>query len=478
MNQTTRVERISQIIEKNKNSPYGKQDILWKGNTEHMSVYQIPLEDLIYNKYNGRILSGTKTLESQGKVIDPETDEGKKIIEGLLWNSKKNRNETTLKDISANGQLKVGIITLDGIVIDGNRRVMILNKLGKTHFIAVVLPARLEDEQIEIEKLETTYQMGEDEKLSYNPIEKYLKAEEIYKKLIVKDPHEDCIKTIADWMGEEKTEIEKWLEIVKLIDDYLANYSYEGVYAMADTLNDGKEDLFLFLNKWLKTFYNIDASNKGFDGYQKSDVDDLKLICFDYIRAKIGKSYDGKDFRIIADGNKNSHFFGNKVIWKSFCEKHFAAVTPAIKKINEEYPIDYDSENLVASLSDRDVHFRDEVLDSLKTNIEEHQADIYNTKAKDQPRELLKRASNALEAIDTNNRQAFSKLDVLEDIGKLIDKLTSMLKDKSPVILLEIAWKLLSSIEVDDEMTDIEVIRTKIKEIEKIAYMMEKEVRA
>lgn len=71
MNKITRVQKISEIMS---GVPYGKQDILWKGNTRPMNVYEIPLSYLIYNKYNGRILSGTKTLESQGKMIDPETD--------------------------------------------------------------------------------------------------------------------------------------------------------------------------------------------------------------------------------------------------------------------------------------------------------------------------------------------------------------------------------------------------------------------
>lgn len=87
-----------------------------------MNVYEIPLEYLIYNKYNGRILSRTKTLEKQGRNIYPETEDGQKVIEDLLWKSKITRNGITKKDIYDKGQLKIGIVTKDGIVIDGNRR--------------------------------------------------------------------------------------------------------------------------------------------------------------------------------------------------------------------------------------------------------------------------------------------------------------------------------------------------------------------
>ncbi len=81
MNKETRIQKIAEIVAR---TPYGKQDILWHGKLESMNVYEIPLEYLIYNKYNGRILSRTKTLEKQGRDINPETEEGKKTIEELL----------------------------------------------------------------------------------------------------------------------------------------------------------------------------------------------------------------------------------------------------------------------------------------------------------------------------------------------------------------------------------------------------------
>ena len=59
---------------------------------------------------------------------------------------------------------------------------------------------------------------------------------------------------------------------------------------------------------------------KAFDGYTDDDVDDLRDIAFDYLR--IRNKYDGKEFRNLADGQKENHFFGNKDIWDSFSSKH------------------------------------------------------------------------------------------------------------------------------------------------------------
>ena len=91
-----------------------------------------------------------------------------------------------------NGQQRYGIVTADGIIIDGNRRAMLLNRLFNTHeklgftyaqvehcryFLAIILPDDAEER--DIQQLETIYQMGEDDKLDYNPIEKYLKCKEL-----------------------------------------------------------------------------------------------------------------------------------------------------------------------------------------------------------------------------------------------------------------------------------------------------------
>ncbi len=355
---------------------------------------------------------------------------------------------------------------------------MLLNKIRPkySHFNAIVLPVALEDDPIEVEKLETTYQMGEDEKQGYNPIEKYLKAKEIYKKLIEQHTHDESIKEIAEWMREEKSVIEDWLNVVKIIDDYLEYLQYDGIYAMADTPNDGKEDLFLYIKKWLNTFTEKE-SGKAFDGYQPMDVDELKQICFDYVRAKIGKSYDGKMFRSIADGQRKNHFFGDKKVWRSFSEEHFANTIPVADKINAEYPIDYNSKNIEAALSNRDSQFRDAVLEKLTDNLETHVTELGYAKAADKPLELVGNAKKAIDAIDQRHK-AFSTPQVVEQIEELISKLMGMLKKKAPEQTLSIVADLLKSIELDAGSTDKTELLNKIKDIEKIAYQLEKDVKS
>lgn len=74
MNQATRVEKIEGITSRT-SEIFGNQEIPWRDALAKFNVYKIPLEYLVYNKYNGRILSRTRSLETQGRTIEVETPE-------------------------------------------------------------------------------------------------------------------------------------------------------------------------------------------------------------------------------------------------------------------------------------------------------------------------------------------------------------------------------------------------------------------
>lgn len=465
MKKDTRVQKISEIIKRDKDNPHGIQEVFWMDALKPMQVFKIPLEYLIYNKYNGRILSRTESLEQQGTSIDAETIEGRQKIEELLWKSSINRNKQTLESIKSRGQEKVGIITKDGIIIDGNRRAMLLKKSGKyNYFKAVVLPVTIEENPLEIEKLETTYQMGEDEKLGYNPIEKYLKAKNL-KKRGVKEAD------IASWMGETINTVSEYLGIMHVMDDYLNYLGCDHIYTQLDEREEQLKQLY----SWLKSFEGAE-SRKAFDGYMDTDVDDLKNISYDYIRV----SYDHRKFRDIATGLKESHFFGDRVIWDSFCKFHFDNIEP-IKDL--EQSIDFKSEDLEAYLSDRNRKFKENCVnekgDSLfEENFQIHKQKLLNKQSADKPALLASRASEALLSIDQRNR-AFRDPKVMERV-KEVNVLTSemLFENDSAERLLSQAMSILNSINVSSEALQKDKIVTQLKEIQKRAYRLEKEVKA
>lgn len=483
MNKETRIQKINEIINRDKDNPFNKIEIPWEDDLETMNVYKIPLELLVYNKYNGRILSRTKSLETQSHSIDEYSEEGKKVIERLLWDSRPDRNKKTQKHIIDFGQQKVGIITKDGIIIDGNRRAMLLNDIqnegilsGKKYdkkydyFKAVVLPVTLNENPLEIEKLETSFQMGEDEKLGYNATEKYLKAKELYNRLTLgkefspEKIDENAISKISDWMGEQKSEIKKYLSTMLVMDEYLFYVGYDGIY----TQLDNREDQFLSLTKWLDTFYG-EGSRKAFDGYTDDDVDELKDIAFDYLR--IRNKYDGKEFRNLADGQKENHFFGNKDIWDSFSSKH----NEIRDKISEEPKIDFNSNDLKSHLDDRDNKYYEASKFDGKNcafleNLNDHKQNIKYNQAADAPEKLVKKASQAFSAIKQNHR-AFTNTEVQNLVKDLALKVTTSMSNKSPLKLLQHIETLVKSIELDNVPdSELDEVRKTAKEINKLLY--------
>tara|TARA_B110000046_G_C13020111_1_gene410679 strand:+ start:132 stop:1595 length:1464 start_codon:yes stop_codon:yes gene_type:complete len=483
MNKETRIRKIEEIIIRDKENPFNKIEIPWEDDLVTMNVYKIPLNLLVYNKYNGRILSRTKSLEKQRHVIDEYSDNGKKLLEQLLWNSKPDRNKKTQKNIADFGQQKIGIITKDGIIIDGNRRAMLLNDIqsegklsGKKYdkkydyFKAVVLPVTLNENPLEIEKLETSFQMGEDQKLSYNATEKYLKAKGLYhrltegKEFTPDNIDENAISKIADWMGEQKSEIISYLSTMSVMDEYLYNFGYDGIYTQLDK----REDQFLFLTKWLENFYG-EISKKAFDGYTDDDVDDLKEIAFDYLR--IRNKYDGKEFRNLADGQKENHFFGDQALWASFSGKH----EEIRKTIPEETEIDFNSNDLKSHLDARDnKYFEDSILvgedSAFIENLKDQKTNIEYNRSAGAPEKLVKQASRAFSSIKQNHK-AYAKPEVQKVVKELAMQVTTSMLKKSPLSLLQHIESLVKSIELDNVPdSELNEVQKTAKEINKLLY--------
>lgn len=464
MNKETRIQHIENL------TAYGKTEIRWEDNLETMDTYKIPLKYLVYNKYNGRILSRTKSLEKQDKIIDVESPEGKKLIEKLLWESKEDRNNKTLKSLDDYGQEKIGIVTKDGIIIDGNRRAMLLNKIDKyDYFKAVVLPVCLDENPIEIERLETSHQMGEDKKLDYNPIEKYIKVKEIMKKLSSTCSEKEAKDKIKDWMNESPTEIQKYIDVMETMDDYLDSLEYNGIY----TQLDGREDHLISLTKWKKAFLNtkdtpatVTGSLKAFSGYDADDVDDLLNISYDYIRAK----YEGKEFRNLSEGQRDKHLFGDQEIWEIFKNKHFEKIDLIL---DNESDIDFNSQNLDAHLKDRDNQYKNNIGGFLKRNLNETYQLVKNKQYKDEPEKLVKNAKRSIESIGQNH----SSLDteIVQNEIKGLNKTINNLLMKSPLKTLEYIQELLTDLEINED-EDNEQLYIEISKINKLSFNLKKQL--
>lgn len=456
MNREIRIEKIKQI-EQDKTAVSGLEKILWQDELKSMEVHKIPLQYLVYNKYNGRILSRTKSLEQQGRQIDPTSKEGKGIIEKLLLESHPLRNRKTFNDIKKYGQKVRGIITADGIIIDGNRRALFLNKNKNDYFETIILPVTLEQDPREIEKLEISYQMGEDRKLDYNPIEKYLKTKTSL-------DHGVDEEELADWMGEPVKKIKEYSNVMDTMENYLTYLEYYGMY----TQLDGREDQFISLTKWLNNFNNK-GSNKGFDGYTPENVRELEMIAFDYIRVK----YKGKEFRILGEGQRDNHFFGNKDIWESFAKKHFEIVdsTDAESPVSDHH----NSPNISKALDARDKSFAEQVEQRFEDNLKEHENKLNDQKNKTRPQKL---ASEALDKISIiSNHKNISNDETLEKLDDLSNLTTWILKTENylPSKMLQKVVRILEGIDLSENRYYDEDLLENLEKIERIIDNLKKQ---
>lgn len=409
-------------------------ELFYKGEKRKFNVYKIPLANLVYNPYNGRIGTKVKTFEVTKRTIDPENEEDIKVIEEFLWDSKPDRNKKTMRSLLKDGQLEYGIVSKNGFIIDGNRRASLLNKLNNErvkhekkgnntdhcqYFNAIILDD--DADKREIVALETNYQLGREEKLEYNPIEKYLKCRQLVELGYSNDK-------IAKMMGLEEKEktVEKYLNILKLMEEYLKWYDYDEMYTMLEK----REGPFVDLNSYINAYTKQSGNAKTDWNPQEDDINDMKVLCFDYIRMQ----YEGKEFRLISKNGKSpvaSSFFANKNIWESFRDKHFETVDKV-----EENSIDFyinraeTDDEIIANLEERDEVWKKEVGKELKQNLKYNTNKLENRQQADKPYMLLDKAMSALQDIDINQESLYTEdaFEMLNTINKKAYELCNEVK--------------------------------------------------
>lgn len=398
--------------------------ITYHGGIITLNAYTIPLEYLVYNPYNGRIGSVVKSYERQNHTLDPEDADDKALIEKFLWESKPDANKKTKDRLLKEHQQKHGIVTADGIIIDDNRRASLLSNImadtnipynEKSHcryFIAIILPE--DADKKEILALETTYQMGEDAKVDYNPIEKYLKCKDLKDEGFTDDD-------IAGMMDSKPGEIRTMLSALRLMDDYLDEYGYSGMYTQLDK----NEDSFLKLDSALKKYKAGVPSMWAYD--PDADVADLKLIAFDYIRA----SFEQALFRniITAPTAKKpaSSFFAKQEVWEQFRDNHFA-VTDEIEEDSVEDIMATNPPDLCRALKARDKKWKQKVDDEFEDNYVQSLDKLNNHANATKPLQQLIKACQALEVVDVD-QPGFTEEASVRGCVQTLDEMVARFKE-------------------------------------------------
>ena len=386
-------------------------------------VYRIPLQYLSYNPYNTRFLSQAKTWQKRlGRRLSNENPEDIEKIEEFLWSYKKDKNENTINSLIKEGQLQPGVVTLDGLILAGNRRFRLLNEIdrhpdkynkhnanidGLKCFEAAILDTVLLEK--DIVRYESFYQYGAEDKVDYDPIQKYIAAKE------QKDYEFSLSEIAANFAaltnGDEKI-VQRWLDVYDLMADYLDYIGEPEIY----TALSGNEESFLNLLDTTKSLERGKTKNDSWD-YDQMDVAALQLRYYDYIRA--GKSTH--DFRIF------KKIFLNKSRWESFNESVQQTVDKASKEIPniDEYRRKYpeETEDNISVIRNND--FREKTLKTLNQLYGAENAFLVSKADEETP---IKIAQQAYQKLDKLATLLDNGTDKIADINELLNKVKDIQK--------------------------------------------------
>ncbi|MGA2862889.1 MAG: hypothetical protein ABSF95_00200 [Verrucomicrobiota bacterium] len=219
-------------------------------------IEQVPIGLLRYRKDNGRIASDVLDYQKSCGPLDEKTTEAQTILEGFLEEKDPEKTEILTKSIAHSGQNEPAIVTCDGFIINGNRRKMVMEKLGKKdrgrpefEFMKVVIlpgpgdpggPPALR----EIEQLENRYQLQSEGKSEYYGFDRALS---IKRKMELGFTLEEQLRDDPRYVrGSEKEidqavrDVEKdYLLPLERVDGYLQLFGRDGLYS---TVSAGRAD--------------------------------------------------------------------------------------------------------------------------------------------------------------------------------------------------------------------------------------------
>ena len=277
-------------------------------------VYKVPLEILRLRKENGRISSSVMTHEQKiGPLSDTESTT-QSLLQKFLREKDPEKTDELQQLLRAEGQREPGIITVDGFLINGNRRKVALLELRKEFpaddrfqtMKVVILPGK-DDEGgpptlREIEQIENRYQLQAEGKAEYYGFDAALSIREKEKRgysleqQMRDDPQYKFMGT-DDFSRAVKDKRKTMLEPLDLVDHYLETIGKPREYsAVSRGIGDSEGRWQAFLD--LQSFCNKAKKDTELEkmGIDIKDAGEIIQAAFAAIRMRaipgFGKLHD------------------------------------------------------------------------------------------------------------------------------------------------------------------------------------------
>ena len=366
-----------------------------KGERKDLKILRLPLDYVFFNIKNGRFAAEymEKVKQEGGRELDMSDESDTKKIQELLLQQEPKQTAVLEEDLKRYGQKNPGIITHDGYVINGNRRMAVLKRLaddGKSEF-GYIKVARLPKNisEADVWKIEAGIQLSRQEKLDYGPINTLLKLKEGTDASL-----SNAEIASALYGGFTEDEIEERLKRLDLIEEYLSYIHKPLNYKEAE----GVHEHFIVLQKMMNNLKNDSDFNK-------MRIFEIQKIAFELIRQ--GKpQMEIRKIRRILDEKKARPIFLSA-----------ASKLPDLSNAEDEAE---------TRMKDDD----DDSNTSPVIAIFEDSLDIVEAqKKKDRPVILLTKAIRNLEGIEDNEHLQSTEIsEKLDCIERIVKNLKSKLK--------------------------------------------------
>jgi len=368
--------------------------------SETFQVYRVPLKYLYYNDQNDRISTEiVRYCTENNRDLPTDRDEYNQIFEDLVVKSKEDAIVKTQRSIATRGQDNPGVTLKDGRVVDGNRRFTCLRRIEKEtnqeqFFETIILDYDYKNDYKYIKSLELELQMGVDEKVKYDPIDKLFG---VYKSIRIEKAFtiEEYAALFDDYSVND---VKKDLALADLMVEYLDFQGTPGKYYIAKDM-----DL-------QGTLFEIPAILEKVRKKNPDLVDDVKLRIFASISVGVTKRLN-LFMRDIKDVVENGDL-------TKYLEETEEAVAETMQALEEKPIQNYND------LADG-IRNRDDLKDKLTLPVNTQKKAVESKKLKKAPIRYSKEAISTLNAIHTD-----SILEMNEDDRNELKGLLDQLADK------------------------------------------------
>jgi len=241
--------KIDSYLKDNDEAELGKWPIELSGEKKIVPFYKFPLKLLYYNINNGRFAAEKRKREKDiGRELNSLDKEDTKQIKDLLLRIFPDKTKALKEDIRKKGQMEPGVITFDGFVINGNRRMAIFEDLhkdeptGKWEYLEAIR-LRPDINPKDLWKLEAGLQLSKEKKADYSPVNELLKIKDGYDTGL---KPEEIAAAMYDWTPEE---VDSSLERLRLIENFLVYFGQEENYGFIQEF--GLHEYFINLQKYI-----------------------------------------------------------------------------------------------------------------------------------------------------------------------------------------------------------------------------------